>query len=151
MQPVLVIKDTDSLSKGVFHTLRNLKNCFHSSFSLVSKIFLDLLLIKEEVEHRDLSHGDDRVLRDTSQDEWVRLVLDQHGVILVELIHFFKLVDTISVSNLTIVLCPVGATEEDHGVLPLVTNPALTTLHTGPLGAGMDLEMRVLRVVLIED
>ena len=78
MQPVLVIKDTDSLSKGVFHTLRNLENCFHSSFSLVSKIFLDLLLIKEKVEHRDFSHGDDRVLRDTSQDEWVSLVLDQH-------------------------------------------------------------------------
>ena len=45
----------------------------------------------------------------------------------------------------------VRTAEENDSVLPLIADPALATLHAGPLSARMHFEVRVLRVMLVEN
>ena len=48
-------------------------------------------------------------------------------------------------------LVTVLSAEENNCVLPLIANPALIRLHSGPFCAGMHLEVSVFVNVLIED
>ena len=70
---------------------------------------------------------------------------------MLQIVHFFELVDPLLVRDLTIMLVAVLSAEENNCVLPLIANPALIRLHSGPFCAGMHLEVSVFVNVLIED
>ena len=88
---------------------------------------------------------------DASEQEWVSLVLNHDEIILLQIVHFLNLLYPALVRDLAVVLGPMLPAEEDHSVLPLVADPALVRLHAGPLGTRVGLEVRVFRVLVVED
>ena len=116
-----------------------------------AQVLLDVLFIEEEVEHGDVSHGDNCVPGQAPKQEGVSLVLHHHQVILPQIVHLLYLRYPRRVRDLAVVLLEVRSTEENYRVLPLVTDPAFAALHPGPLGTSMYFEVCVFRISIIED
>lgn len=53
--------------------------------------------------------------------------------------------------KLSVVLAPILSTEEDGRILPLITDPAVVTLHSLPVRTRIDLEMHALLVGVVKD
>ena len=116
----------------------------HGTFSLPTEALLDVLLVKEQIEHGDICQTNHCILDDASEQDWVSLVLNHDEIILLQFVHLLHLLYPPLVRDLAVVLGAVLPAEEDHSVLPLVADPALARLHAGPLGTRVGLEVRVL-------
>ena len=123
----------------------------HGALSLPTKALLDVLLVEEQIEHGDICQTNHCILDDASEQDWVSLILNHDEIILLQFVHLLHLLYPPLVRDLAVVLGAVLPAEEDHSVLPLVDDPALAGLHEGPLGTRVGLEVRVLRVGLVED
>ena len=140
----MVIKDAEIFSKGVLHTLTYSKDCSHGFLALISQAFLDVLLVKEQVEHRDFGQADSRVLGNAPKQEGQRLILYHDQIVPIQLVELLYLRYPFCVRDLTVMLRRVLTTKENDCILPLVAHPALTALHPCPFCRGMHFEMRIL-------
>lgn len=142
--PVLLCHGPDLFAEDTFHSLGDLQHSFHGFLTLLAQVFPDFLLVEEEVEHGDFSHGDDLVFGDTAKHERVVFVLHQEQVFLVQVVQLFHLIDAFLVCDQSVVLMPIFAAEKDDAVLPVVADPTLAALHPGPFGLCVHFKVRVL-------
>ena len=68
IKPVLVLQRADLLPVVVFQPLGKRQYGPHSTFTLATAEFLNVFLIKEEVEHGDFSHRHNCIPRDTAKN-----------------------------------------------------------------------------------
>jgi hypothetical protein len=83
--------------------------------------------------------------------DWVLFILQQDKVVLVQIIDLFELRNFRLVLALNVVLAPIRTAEENNYVFPLVTDPAFAALHSCPLCCGVNFEMNVFLVSVVED